>query len=247
MEDGAIAFIEGRIVVEFHELRDLNGLKASQQVFSGAVHFFDAYVMHDADVHGFRKDVLQIALRDKEFGGNIFCTEGGVQIFSDERDGSCHDLWHFHWGKIGILRIVRENDEQFAQKRNEQRVERIGRINFGIGIEFLKKFKNGAVRFFAEAVRIRDAAGYHFAGEIDDIPIVICLRRCFQNMIFSRRDEKDRVFRKFIGNVLDEKCSAAFGYVQDLAIGMVMIEEITFRDVLRKVMRKMNFAETNLV
>ena len=56
------AFIEGRIVVEFHELRDLNGLKASQQVFSGAVHFFDAYVMHDADVHGFRKDVLQICL-----------------------------------------------------------------------------------------------------------------------------------------------------------------------------------------
>ena len=66
-------------------------------------------------------------------------------------------------------------------------------------------------------------------------------------MIFSRRDEKDGVFRKFIGNVLDEKCSAAFGYVQDLAIGMVMIEEITFRVVLRKGMRKMNFAETNLV
>ena len=66
-------------------------------------------------------------------------------------------------------------------------------------------------------------------------------------MIFSRRDEKDRVFRKFIGNVLDEKCSAGFGCVQDLAIGMVMIEEITFRVVLRKVMRKMNFAETNLV
>lgn len=66
-------------------------------------------------------------------------------------------------------------------------------------------------------------------------------------MIFPGRYEKDRVFRKFIGNVLDQKCSAAFGYVQDLAIGMVMIEEIVFLVVLRKVMRKMNFAETNLV
>lgn len=62
MEDGAIAFIKSGIIVEFHKLCDLDGLEASKQVFSGTVHFFDANVMHDADVHGFRKDVLQIAL-----------------------------------------------------------------------------------------------------------------------------------------------------------------------------------------
>ncbi len=111
----------------------------------------------------------------------------------------------------------------------------------------MKKFENGAVRFFAETVRIRDAAGDHFAGEIDDKPIVIFQRRRFQDVIFSGRDEKDRVFRKFIGNILDQKCSAAFGYVQDFAVGMVMIEEIAFLVVLREVMRKMNFVETDLV
>lgn len=96
MEDCAIAFIESGVVVEFHELRDLNGLEATQKVFSGAVHFFDANVMHDADVHGFREDVLQIALRNKEFGGNIFCAEGGVQVFSDECDGPGYNFGYFH-------------------------------------------------------------------------------------------------------------------------------------------------------
>lgn len=41
MEDGAIAFIEGRIVVEFHELRDLN-----KKFKNGAVRFFAALVMY---------------------------------------------------------------------------------------------------------------------------------------------------------------------------------------------------------
>ena len=66
MKYGTITFIESGIDVEFHELCDLNGLKASEQVFSGAIHFFDADVVHDADIHGFCKDVLQIALRHKK-------------------------------------------------------------------------------------------------------------------------------------------------------------------------------------
>ena len=111
------------------------------------------------------------------------------------------------------MRIIVENDEQFTQKRNEQRIKRIGRINFGIGIESLKKFKNGAVCFFTETVEIRNALRDHLIGEIDDEAVVIFLRRRFQYMVFPGRDEEDRVFCKFIGDVFYQKSSAAFGYV----------------------------------
>ncbi len=213
MKYGTITFIESGIVVEFHELCDLNGLKASEQVFSGPIHFFDADVVHDADIHGFCKDVLQIALRHKKLCGNIFCVERRVEVFSDKRDGTCNDFRHLHRGKVRVLRIIVENDEQFTQKRNEQRIKRIGRINFGIGIESLKKFKNGAVCFFTETVEIRNALRDHFIGEIDDEAVVIFLRRRFQYMVFPGRDEEDRVFCKFIGDVFYQKSSAAFGYV----------------------------------
>ena len=152
-------------------------------------------------------------MRHKKLCGNIFCVERRVEVFSDKRDGTCNDFRHLHRGKVRVLRIVVENDEQFTQKRNEQRIKRIGRINFGIGIESLKKFKNGAVCFFTETVEIRNALRDHFIGEIDDEAVVIFLRRRFQYMVFPGRDEEDRVFCKFIGDVFYQKSSAAFGYV----------------------------------
>ena len=117
MEDGTETFIESRVIVEVHERGDLNGLKSAQEVFSGRVHFFEADELHDADVHGFGEDVLQIAGRNEEVSGDVLGGEGGIEAFGDERDGARDELRHFEGGIVGILRIVGKDDEQFAEKR----------------------------------------------------------------------------------------------------------------------------------
>ncbi len=152
MEDGTETFIESRVIVEVHERGDLNGLKSAQEVFSGRVHFFEADELHDADVHGFGEDVLQIAGRNEEVSGDVLGGEGDIEVFGDESDGTRDELRHFEGGIVGILRIVGKHDEQFAEERQEQGMQRFGGVDFGIRVEFSEKIEDGGVSFFAEAV-----------------------------------------------------------------------------------------------